>query len=97
MKENTYKLEIKDNLNNNKIEEIEKKIHNNDPLAKRIFEAMAYQIAKEIGSMATVLKGNVDGVVLTGHLSHSKLLTTYIMDRVNWIAEIGRASCRERV
>jgi len=88
VKEITYNGGLKAYLHTDNIEEIEKRIHNNDPLAKHIFEAMAYQIAKEIGSMATVLKGSVDGVVLTGHLSHSKLLTTYIMDRVNWIADV---------
>ena len=32
---------------------------------------MAYQIAKEIGGMAAVLKGEVDGVIITGGIAHN--------------------------
>lgn len=47
-----------------------------------LIEAMAYQIAKEIGAMAAVLSSRVDAVILTGGLAHSKLLTGLITDRV---------------
>ncbi|MBO1004318.1 butyrate kinase [Pseudogracilibacillus auburnensis] len=88
IREITYKGGIKAYLHTDNVEEIEKKINQHDPLAKNVFEAMAYQIAKEIGSMATVLGGMVDGVVLTGELSHSKKLTEFITERVHWIADI---------
>lgn len=53
-----------------------------------IFKAMAYQIAKEIGAMATVLSGEVDAVVLTGGLSRSSLLTEWVKERVSFIAHV---------
>jgi len=56
--------------------------------AELILEAMAYQIAKEIGSMATVLKGNVDAIILTGGLAYNKRLTTWIKERVEFISPI---------
>jgi len=72
---------------NNAIE-VEKRIVKGDKKAKEIYEAMAYQIAKEIGAMATVLKGRVDAIVLTGGLANSKLLTKWITDRVKFIAKV---------
>jgi butyrate kinase len=49
---------------------------------------MAYQIAKEIGAMATVLRGEVDAVILTGGLAHSEMLLTWIIERVAWIGPV---------
>jgi len=40
--------------------------------AKEVYDAMIYQIAKEAGSLAVVLKGKVDAIVLTGGLAYSK-------------------------
>ena len=42
--------------------EIEKRIESGDDYAKLIYLAMAYQVAKEIGGLSTVLKGKVDGI-----------------------------------
>lgn len=84
----TYKGGIKGYLNIDNLEDIEQKIQNKDEVAMEVFHAMAYQIAKEIGSMASVLKGSVNGVVLTGELSKSKRLTNLITKRVNWIADV---------
>jgi butyrate kinase len=59
-----------------------------DEKAARIYEAMAYQIAKDIGAMGTVLKGEVDGIILTGGLAHSEMLTGWIRERVRFIAPV---------
>jgi butyrate kinase len=69
-------------------EEIEKRITGGDTQAEEIYEAMAYQIAKEIGAMATVLRGNIHAIVLTGGLAGSDLLTRWITERVKFIAEV---------
>ena len=53
-----------------------------------IFSAMAYQVAKEIGSAATVLKGQVDAIVLTGGMAHSERFTGLISERVEFIAPV---------
>ncbi len=84
----TYKGGLKAYLHTEDILEIEKRIKTEDLHAKKIFEAMAYQIAKEIGAMAVVLAGQVHGVVLTGEISNSSLLTEFITERINWIADI---------
>lgn len=74
-------------LQTNDIVEVEKRIGNGDGYAAKVYDAMAYQIAKEIGSMSTVLEGNVDAIVLTGQLSYGKSFVDRITERVNWIAD----------
>ncbi len=69
-------------------QEVEARIEAGDARARLIYEAMAYQIAKEISAMATVLKGRVDAIVLTGGLAHSKMLLAWIKERVSWIAPV---------
>lgn len=75
-------------LGTNSAIEVEKRIAAGDRHARLIYEAMAYQIAKEIGAMATVLKGEVDAIVFTGGLAHSEMLLDWIRERVAWIAPV---------
>jgi len=67
---------------------VESRIDGGDEKAREIYEAMAYQIAKDIGAMAAVLKGDTDGIVLTGGLARSELLTRWIRERVDFIAPV---------
>lgn len=53
-----------------------------------ILDAMCYQISKEIGAMATVLKGKVDAILLTGGIAYSNLVTANITGRVQFIAPV---------
>lgn len=75
-------------LGTNSAYEVEKRIHEGDKEAKFYFEAMAYQVSKEIGSMYTVLKGNVDAILITGGIANSKLFVNLLMERVHQIAPI---------
>jgi butyrate kinase len=68
--------------------EVEKRIENGDEKAKLIYEAMAYQVAKEIGSYATVLNGQVDGIILTGGLAYGENFVNLIKERIEWIAPV---------
>jgi len=67
---------------------VERKILEGDEKAKLIFDAMLYQIAKEIGASATVLKGKVDAILITGGIAHSTLVTNKITERVGFIAPV---------
>lgn len=69
-------------------EQIQDRINNGDEFAKIIFDAMAYQIGKEIGSCSTVLKGNVRNIILTGGLAYSSYLVKKITDMVSFISEV---------
>ncbi len=75
-------------LGTNDCVEVEKKMLAGDEKARLIFEAMAYQVAKWVGSMATVLKGEVQAILITGGIAHSKLFTGLITERVQWIAPV---------
>lgn len=76
-------------LGTNDAREVERRIiEEGDQHARLIYEAMAYQIAKEIGLMATVLKGDVDAIVLTGGMARSEMLVNWIVERVEWIAPV---------
>lgn len=69
-------------LGTNSAYEAEQAALNGDAKAKFILEAMAYQVAKTIGSMVPVLKGDVDAILLTGGVAHSKWITNLIIERV---------------
>lgn len=62
------------------------RINDGDTKAREVFEALGYQIAKEIGAMATVLSGEVNAIVMTGGLAHQPMLMDWIEERVTFIA-----------
>ncbi len=68
--------------------EIEQRIAAGDRKAAEVFEAMAYQVAKEVGRCAAVLEGRVDAIALTGSLVYSKTLMAHLRKRISFIAPI---------
>ncbi len=74
-------------LGTNDAVEVEKRIEAGDEQAALVYEAMAYQVAKEIGAASAVLAGKVDAIVLTGGLAYGKGFVKSITDRINWIAD----------
>ncbi len=66
--------------------EVENRHNHGDGEASQILKAMAYQVAKEIGSCATVLAGNVDAIILTGSIAHCKPLIDWVVERTNFIS-----------
>ena len=75
-------------LNSNDVRDVQDKIANGDEKAKLVYEAMAYQVSKEIGSCASVLKGNVDAILLTGGIAYSEIFINLIKERVKFIADV---------
>lgn len=75
-------------LGTNDAREIENMIMAGDSHALVVFQTMAYQTAKEIGTMAVTLEGRVDAIVITGGLAHSKRLISWIRNDTDWIAPI---------
>ncbi|MFZ5967497.1 MAG: butyrate kinase [Bacillota bacterium] len=75
-------------LGTNDGRDVGKMIEAGDKNAELIYQAMAYQVAKEIGSCAAVLKGKVDAVVLTGGIAYDKQFTKWISDRVSFISQV---------
>jgi len=68
--------------------EIAKRIDSGDEQAELVFSAMLYQISKEIGACATVLKGKVDHIFLTGGLAFNDFVVNTIKERCEFIAPI---------
>ena len=56
---------------------------------KKPLEAMAYQIGKSIGELSTVLKGDVDAIVISGGFARSNRVMNWIKERVEFIAPIN--------
>lgn len=67
---------------------VEKMIEIGDEYALKVFEAMAYQTAREIGAAAAVLKGEVDAVAFTGGFAHSERLINLLKEWISFIADI---------
>lgn len=59
-----------------------------DQYAKLVWDTMKYQIVKEIGAMAGVLHGQVDGILLGGGIVHDKELVEHITHTCGWIAPV---------
>jgi butyrate kinase len=75
-------------LGTNDAVKVEKMIEKGDKKAKLVYEAMAYQVAKEIGAASAALCGKVDAIILTGGLAYGKGFVTSISDRISWIADV---------
>lgn len=68
--------------------EVEKRIAEGDAFADLVYRTTAYQIAKDIAAMASVMKGKVDAIILTGGVAYSDLMTGMIIERVEFIAPV---------
>jgi len=67
------------------LREVELRIETGDREARLVFQAMVYQIAKEIGAMAASLSGNMHGVILTGGLINSEQLRDLLLSYIEWL------------
>lgn len=68
--------------------EVSKRIANGDKYAELIYKAMSYQVAKEIGSLSTVLSGDVDAIILTGGIAYDKEFVSWIEKRIDFISDV---------
>ena len=75
-------------LGTNDAYEVEKRAEAGDEKAALIQDAMAYQVAKEIGAMSTVLKGEVDAILLTGGIAYGKPFIEAVKERISHLAEV---------
>ena len=75
-------------LNTRDFQKVMQMYHEKDKEAILVVEAMAYQIAKEIGALATVARGAVDAILMTGGMAHVALFTEMITQRVSFIAPV---------
>lgn len=69
-------------------DEIYRRVQDGDKEAALVWEALGYNIVKYIGSMAVVLKGKVDAIIITGRYTRFSSLLDYIREYTGWIAPI---------
>lgn len=72
----------------NDMQQVEKMAQEGNEKAALIYDAMAYNISKAIGSMYAVLKSNADAIILTGGLAYSDVFCKKIIDRVSGMARV---------
>ncbi|MCX6826157.1 MAG: butyrate kinase [candidate division Zixibacteria bacterium] len=75
-------------LGQSDLREVEKLIEAGDRKAELYFNAMAYQIAKEIGACAVALKGKFEAIILTGGMANSKKLVEILKEYVTFLGEV---------
>lgn len=75
-------------LGTNDGREVVKRIEEGDRHAELVYKAMAYQVSKDIGACAAVLKGEVDQIIITGGIAYDNMFTGWIKDRVEYIAPV---------
>jgi len=75
-------------LGTNSFIEVCKMADEGDQVAILISKAASYQVGKEIGSMAAVLDGKVDAIILTGGMAHQDSYINYIRSMVSFISEV---------
>ena len=76
-------------LGTNSFMEICAKAAGGDLVAESVMKGSAYQVAKEIGAMVAVLKGDVDAIILTGGMAHQKVHVDMITSMVKDFAPIS--------
>ena len=75
-------------LGTNSMMQIDERVEKGDRQARCMVEAMCYNIAKQIGAMAVVLKGKVDGIILTGGIAHDKKVTGMVTDYCSFLGPV---------
>lgn len=75
-------------MGTNNLLDIAIKADNGDDQSKLMIDAMCYQVAKDVGSMATVLKGKIDAIAITGGVANDKKMMANITERVSFIANV---------
>lgn len=70
----------------NDMRDVEKMVNEGDDKANEVREAFIMQVAKDIGSMACVLKGNVDQIIVTGGIAYDKMVVAGLKERAEFIA-----------
>ena len=73
-------------LGTNDMRDVEKMVLAGDAKATEIRDAFVFQVAKDIGSMAAVLNGKVDAIVVTGGIAYDKGVVAGLKERCEWIA-----------
>jgi butyrate kinase len=76
-------------LDTNDAEKVSEMIGNNEVFAQRVLKAMVYQIAKEIGSLYAVTRGNLDAIIITGGLAYNQDVLQPLLEYLDHLGDIA--------
>lgn len=79
---------LTDYLGTSDVRDVQEMMEQGNEEAKMLYEAMAYQICKNVGAMATVLKGKIDAIVVTGGVAYSKQFIRLLKERIDFLGEV---------
>lgn len=79
---------LTDYLGTSDVRDVQDMMEQGNEQAKMLYEAMAYQICKNVGAMATVLKGKIDAIVVTGGVAYSKQFIRLLKERIDFLGEV---------
>ena len=69
--------------------DVKKMIEQGEKYAKLVYDAMIYQVAKEVGACGAVLKGKIDGIILTGGIANDQYFVNSLKDYIEYMGEIA--------
>lgn len=75
-------------LDTNDAEKVSEMIENKEVFARRVLKAMVYQIAKEVGSLYAVTRGNLDAIIITGGLAYNQDVLKQLLEYLNHLGEV---------
>ena len=75
-------------LGTNSVIQVMERIAQGDQRARKVLDAMCYNISKQIGAMAATLCGDVQGILLTGGIAYNEPVVEYIRQRCGFIAPV---------
>ena len=73
-------------LGTNDMRDVVKRANEGDTVAAEIKDAFTFQVAKDMGSMACVLKGKVDQIIVTGGIAYNAAVVDALKERAGFIA-----------
>ncbi len=73
-------------LGTNDLRDVDKMVDDGDEKARMYRDAFVLQMAKDIGSMACVLDGKVDQIIVTGGIAYDKDVVAGLKEKCEWIA-----------
>jgi len=77
-----------DHLGTSDVREVVARIKAGDAYAKIVYDALIYQVGKDVGAMACVLGGAVDAIILTGGIAHDHYLVERLTQMVSFLAPV---------
>ncbi|MFP4286382.1 MAG: butyrate kinase [Candidatus Izemoplasmataceae bacterium] len=75
-------------LNTKDAEEVSDMLSSGRVEASRVIKAMVYQIAKEIGGLHAITKGNLDAIILTGGLAYNQDIIQPLIEMIEHLGEL---------